>query len=232
MGEPLSIASGIAGLITLSSAVVAAGYKYLESVRNAPEDIQNLIRDIASLSALFAQLVSYAASPTGPPRSAFDAFTQGHVLHDCEAALQTALSLVQEYDASKSNHRSLKAMSWPLKQREINKTRDRINKLCIELKLALAIDSARNLELIDHRQQRHDMYLQQLLRTNTDTEEQKMLAWLSTLDPLSKHASVVAQRQPSTFEWLQKEDVVAHWIKSGDRIWLHSSSGAGKTVLV
>ncbi|KAJ4351397.1 uncharacterized protein N0V89_006739 [Didymosphaeria variabile] len=234
MADPLSIASGIAGLITLSSAVVAAGYKYIESVRSPPNDVKNLISDISSLSVLFAQLVSYAASPTGLSRTAFEEFAQQHVLSDCETALQTALSLVQGYDASKGSHSHsvVKALSWPMKQKEVNKIRDRINKVCIELKLALSIDSARSLELMERKQHQHGVWLQQLVHANVDDEEQRMLAWLSALDPSSKHSSIATLRQPGTFEWLQRERALIDWMGSGGQLWLHGSSGAGKTVLV
>lgn len=54
MAEPLSIASGVAGIITLSNAVVAAGYSYFNSVRSAPEDLKDLVREIALLNMLIS----------------------------------------------------------------------------------------------------------------------------------------------------------------------------------
>ncbi|KAF2731353.1 hypothetical protein EJ04DRAFT_566899 [Polyplosphaeria fusca] len=62
MSNVLSISSGIAGLISLSSSAVVAGYKYVDSIRSAPEDLKSLLRETASLNSVLSQLMSHCMS--------------------------------------------------------------------------------------------------------------------------------------------------------------------------
>ena len=62
MADPVSAASGITALITLSTAVLAAGFKYLHSVLSAPEEFKSLVQETASLNGVLSQLNSHALS--------------------------------------------------------------------------------------------------------------------------------------------------------------------------
>jgi IS30 family transposase len=87
MAEPLSIASGIAGIITLSTAVLTAGYKYLNSVSTAPEEFKSLVRETASLNAVLSQLISHSLSEQIVPQIVSHTLVQQDVLQDCKQTL-------------------------------------------------------------------------------------------------------------------------------------------------
>lgn len=54
MADPLSISSGIAGLITLSASIVSTCYAYGCAVRDGPSEVQKLIDEIMSLSGVLS----------------------------------------------------------------------------------------------------------------------------------------------------------------------------------
>src|SRR4051812_480840 len=96
MADPLSIASGIAGLITLSTAVLAAGYKYVNSVSSAPENFRSLICETASLSALLSQLISYSLSGDSIQRISSLGSLQQDLVQDCWKTLCSIQSLIRD----------------------------------------------------------------------------------------------------------------------------------------
>ena len=56
MSDPLSIASGIAGLVTHADAVFSNVYQYAKAVKNAEKEIKELVATIQSLSGLLHSL--------------------------------------------------------------------------------------------------------------------------------------------------------------------------------
>lgn len=88
MADPLSIASGVAGIITLSSAVVAAGFKYFSSVGSAPADLKNLVREISLLHTLVSQFATQSLDTGQAPHKALDALVDQAVFEDCFATLR------------------------------------------------------------------------------------------------------------------------------------------------
>ena len=233
MAEPLSVASGVAGIITLSSAVVAAGYKYLNSVRSAPEDLKDLIREIASLNTLISQLVTLSLSAGPSPRDALVALADQNVLQDCQQTLLTVQKHVNSCELISSRRKNaIKILSWPMKQKDIVKGRESISRLCSILTAAVTIDNASSLVEMELIQQRSLVHTETLVSISHNMEEQKILAWLSTFNPEAKHIATTALQQPGTSDWLLQKQAVITWIDSGDFLWLYGASGTGKTVLV
>lgn len=56
MADPLSIASGIAGLITLADIVIERTYKYIRYCKNAAKDAQRLLVEVQSLLGILNSL--------------------------------------------------------------------------------------------------------------------------------------------------------------------------------
>jgi hypothetical protein len=106
MAEPLSTISSIAGLTTLSTAVLTAGYKFINTVLSAPEEFGSLIRETAYLSTVLSQLISHSLSAQAVP------LIQQGVLQDCENILRNIQSLI--YDCERRS-RTIHALLWPLK---------------------------------------------------------------------------------------------------------------------
>lgn len=234
MAEPLSIASGIAGLITLSTAVLAAGYKYLNSVSSAPEDFKSLVRETASLNAVLSQLISHSLSEQIVPQSTSHTLAQQDVLQDCEQTLHNVQSLIRDCELVSGQRRknAVNTLLWPLKQKEIIKNHERLGRLCASLHTAISIKSASTLRTLEHEQKRGNDVIRELARNADEIQAQKILDWLSSLDPAVKHTATTLLKQSGTVEWFLQEQAVLDWMSHGKLFWVHGASGTGKTVLV
>jgi hypothetical protein len=230
MAEPLSIASGVAGIITLSSAVVAAGYKYLSSVRSAPEDLKKLIQEIAALNTLISQLVAHSLTLDGPHK-AIDAVADQDLIQSCQQTLNSVQEYLRESNPGSGSRgkNAIKVLWWPLKRDDIVKGRDHIRRLCSTLTTALTLDNASALARIERIQKNSFENTASLVH---NIEERKILRWLSELDPVPKQKATILMQQPGTSDWLLRKQAVLDWIVDGQFLWLYGPSGCGKTVLV
>jgi len=234
MANALSIASGVAGLISLSSNVVVAGYKYVDSISSAPEDLKSLLRETASLSAVLSQLMAHCMSDDGMQQIADYKPAQQNVFQECEHALQGVQSLLRDCELVSMRHgkNAVTTLLWPHKQKETVKSRDCLNRLCASLHTAIAIKSATTLRILEREQKRSNEVVKKLEHTARNVEERKILDWLSTLDETVKHTNTKVLKQSGTYEWFLKEQRVLNWLDTGTLLWLNGASGAGKTVLV
>lgn len=234
MAEPLSIASGVAGIITLSSAVVAASYKYFSSVRSAPEDLKKLVREISLLNTLILQFVTQSLDTAQAPRKALDALVDQAVFEDCFAtlkAVQKHLDNSQPVQGSTSKN-ALRVLIWPLKKDDIAKSRERVGRFCDLLTTACVLDNTQSINRLENLQHTNLKQTTAVLTIAPSIEERKMLDWLSILDPRPKHAATKDLQRPGTSDRLLRKDVVTDCVNLGGFLWLTGSSGTGKTVLV
>jgi hypothetical protein len=234
MADPISIGSGIAGLISLSSAVLAAGFHYVNSVSSAPEDFKNLVRETASLSGLLSQFVSHSLSEQTVQQIGSHTIIQQDIQQDCAATLRNIQSLIRDCEFAGGHRRktAVNALLWPLKQKEIIKNRERLGRLCASLHTAISIESAATLQTLEHEQKWGNVAIRELARNAEEIQEQKMLDWLSPLDPTVKHTASMLLKQPGTDEWFLEEKTFLEWLNDGSLLWLYGASGTGKTVLM
>lgn len=234
MTDPLSIASGVAGIITLSSAVVAAGYKYFSSVRSAPNDLKDLVREISLLHTIVSQFATYSLDSSQGPHKALDALVDQAVFKDCSATLKAVQKHLDNHILvqGKTTKNALETLSWPLKKDDIAKGRERIARLCALLNTANTLDNTRSLGRLQEIQTMSLKQSTELLKFSHSSEERKILDWLSILDSGPKHNATKSLQQPGTSDWLLQREAVLSWIHTGGFLWINGRSGNGKTVLV
>lgn len=260
MADPLSVASGIAGIVTLGAAVLEAGYKYLSSARASRKDVSQLLHAVAALNTILSRLVAHSASPSSSnvQTSAFAALASHGTLRQCETALQGANAMLTKYKHvdGQSATNLAKSLAWPLKERTINSLIAKIQSLQDACEAALVIDNAAALQRLEakltqltldeqHRDQEHTDLGRDLITahektfkavtalgsTLDDMQSRKVLRWISHLEPHGKHEATLSLRQPGTGAWVFNEPQFQDWLKRGGSLWIHASSGVGKTVL-
>lgn len=234
MADQLSIASGIAGLVSLSSSIVVAGYKYGTSVSTAPEDFKSLIRETAALSTMLSQLVSHSLSKQAVQQSVFYQLKQQRVLEHCEETLRQIEMLIFDFEPVSGHYmkNALNTVSWPFKQKDIASSRESLSRLYASLHAAISIDNASALVRLESKQDRTHEAIINISQTTIQANEHKILDWLSSLDPNSKHRATTHLHQPNTSLWLLEEQSLHEWLGQGTFIWLHGPSGIGKTILM
>ena len=234
MADPLSIAFGITNLATLSTNVLAAGYRYLSSVSSAPEEFKGLLRETAALSAVLSQLISHSLSERPVNQIGSQTLVQQEILQDCEETLLNVQSLISDCELVGKNGKKnpVNAVLWPLKKDKIIKNRERLCRLCASLHTSISIESASTLRHLKQDQEWSNAAIGELTLNAHGFQEQKILEWLSTLDSTAKHTATMLLKQPGTDEWFLRERSVLDWLDHGKLLWVHASSGRGKTVLM
>ena len=234
MADPLSIAFGITNLATLSTAVLAAGYKYLSTVSSAPEELQGLLLETAALSAVLSQLDSHSLSEKLVNQISSQTLVQQEILRECRENLLNIQSLISDCELVGRNGRKnpVNALLWPLKKDKIIKNRERLCRLCASLHTSISIESASTLRHLKQDQEWGNAAIGELTLNAHGFREQKILEWLSTLDSTAKHTATTILKQPGTDEWFLRERSFLDWLDRGKLLWVHASSGRGKTVLM
>ena len=157
MADPLSIASGVAGLLTLAAALVQTGSEYTSSVRNCPNEVQQLVAEVSILTAVLGQLSALAARCSverDPPPKNGDLDRLRHVM--TPLAIEQSKALFQEIERILGKYRevveesstsggqlkkTLKAVVWPLKGKEVEKALVKLRELRNNFTTAVTVDS-------------------------------------------------------------------------------------------
>ena len=115
MADPFSLATGIAGLISLSLEVAKIAHQYIQGVRNSSKDIDDFLQELAALTEVLHQLDAFLKKDEAGKRS----FDQTSVLvktyKSCRSSLEKTRSTLQRRVIE---HKFLKALTWPFVGKE------------------------------------------------------------------------------------------------------------------
>ncbi|CAK1363464.1 unnamed protein product [Cercospora beticola] len=235
MADPLSIASGIAGLITLADIIIERTYRYIKNSKNATKDAQRLLLEIQSFSGVLHSLrVLELQVGEHALQTKIDPF-QRHQCHELLEEIRDKLSEAPLFAKTKTQkiERTLK-WHWTADQAkdlfsQIDRHRASFNLVTsmesLETVLKLRVEQGNAMkELIDVKAI--------LLRIKLDQETNEMLDFFGTFDSQANHATSVSLRSPGTGLWLTSSEEFQKWQEErNSKLWLSGIPGAGKTVL-
>lgn len=244
MGDPLSVASGIAGLLSIAGLTFSRTYKFAKAVKGAESSVQTLSNEIRTLAGLLQSLSLVAIElETGPVDSAF---RLEHVI-SCQQVLLKIDRRTRDADPSSSNnnkaHSTLKKLKWPFSSAE---TMDLIAEITRHQRLitvALSADSITHLQKllsgqdglrkgIEDIQQELDRRRELETRIALDAKRQKVLEFFGSVDPTANHEASKDLWHRQTGLWLLAHETFLAWNNNlGSRLWLSGIPGAGKTIL-
>lgn len=196
MADPVSIASAVARLITLSGAVLAAGCKYVNDILSAPQELRSLIQETAALNAVLAELISpFLGEKIGQHIEAH-VLVHKEMLQDCEGTLRSIESLIHDCDLISGRRGTIgvSPLLRPLKKREIIKNQEQLSRICTSLHPIVSVHSASTLRLSEYDQRHGNEAIEQLARNADRNQEQKILEWLSLLDQNATHTTTTLLR--------------------------------------
>ena len=260
MADPVSIASGIAGLISLAGQVSLACYQYGCAVKGAPKDIQDLQNEVTSLAGVLTSVQALVeakdagSSSSGqeksqevelgdpPPYEAQDHIDLAQIrgsVGDCQLVLEEVRSKLQRAhrDEDTRIQKNVRRFIWPLKQAETRTLLARLERNKATFVSALASTnvslSAQVLNVAQDikRELALDRWERQLERKRV--EMRRLYGWLSPVDPAISHRAARKLHQPGTGEWLFREQHWQLWASGKEKLlWLRGIPGSGKTVLL
>ena len=151
MADPLSIVSGIAGLVALSSTVLAEGYHFVRMVEDCPRALRSLLSETAAINSILDQIQTLVAespfvseSQTQISRRALDSLVRLKALDDGRFLLknvQSALKRCEQINGERLNNMK-KRVIWPFQEREVRELLNRLSSTREMFTAALSVDSA------------------------------------------------------------------------------------------
>lgn len=137
MADPFSLATGIAGLISLSLEVTKIAQQYIQGVRNSSKDIDDFLQELAALTDVLHQLDAFLKKDEAGTRS----FDQTSVLVKAYKACRSSLEKTRSALQSRVNeHKMLKALTWPFVGKEHQEVISAILRWIHTFQFALTID--------------------------------------------------------------------------------------------
>ncbi|KAI4602531.1 hypothetical protein KJ359_009779 [Pestalotiopsis sp. 9143b] len=245
MADPLSVASGIAGLLSLAGAAFRGVHQYIRSVKDAKDFIKALSKELQSLSSVL-QGVRVLAEAFEQDEAASNVILRLEHVSDCKNVLNEIIKETTKIREAISDQKSISSkietLRWPLRK---SKTEDLINELSRhKATLSLAYDAA-SLSALVHclgkvsESERklakiHDGVenLQVLRRIQFEAERERVLKLFMPVDPSPNLQTSWKLKHPGTGTWLTESVRFRTWIPDvGSKLWLSGIPGAGKTVL-
>lgn len=233
MADPLSVASGIAGLLALSGTILAAGYKYVHDVKEAPQELRMLLGKTAALDTLLDQLRALA-SRKGALQGTFNAIANGTAIEDCKELLGSLHHLIKECEQvpGQKKRNFVKSLVWPLKEAGTQKLLVRLGQLIDTFTAAITVDTALSLQRIENHT---SAIVQDVRELQISNDHHEILNWVCPIrvNVEENLETALKLREPGTGKWLLELPLFDEWSNSttSSLLWISGIPGSGKTVL-
>lgn len=244
MADPLSIASGIAGLLNIAGLVFSRTYKFAKAAKGAESNIKALADEVRTLAGLLQSLSLVATElETSPADSAF----RLHHVISCQQLLLRIERRTKEADPTQYGESTarafLKKLKWPFSSTETMELVTEVSRHQRLITVALSADSITSLQQLLSGQEglREEVYdLKQELerrwaletRISLDTKRQEILQFFGSIDPAVNHETSMGLRHRETGGWLLCHENFLAWMNNmRAKLWLSGIPGAGKTIL-
>ncbi|MCJ1287696.1 hypothetical protein MMC26_007048 [Xylographa opegraphella] len=228
--DPLSISTGIAGLLTLIVSIGQVGFEYVSCVRDAPKAIKTLVREVTCLEEVLrsirnellldSELVRLSAQRREDRWSGRDA-----LLRECQKDLDALLRELRE----KGQGGKVKILDRALWYFNEGEMKERIHMICRYRDQFTALTS-QDISAVS------TLTLKEVKDWRQEESNQKILRWLSPLDFAARHQDISSKRQRETLKWLLSSAEYLTWsrtdvplINDNRVIWCYGDPGAGKT---
>jgi Fungal N-terminal domain of STAND proteins len=226
MGDPLSVAAGITGLISFASDLAGICfeiYKYGKSVKNAPQAAREVRDQLSSLRRVLLDLEELYNNRTEDLPYIENILRE---LDDCKACLASF-----KYTIDPKSHglkRAVERFLYPTRKDEIREFISQIESRQRRFEAAKANDglflTSRVLGVVQRVEQHH-----------LDAELERILNWLSPLEfgqlQMERYQH---RRQQSTSTWLLEDPRYVQWrdytLPTASGLWCTGDPGVGKSI--
>ncbi|KAF8538666.1 hypothetical protein BDD12DRAFT_884581 [Trichophaea hybrida] len=148
--DPISIASGIAGLLSLGGEILYERYRYINEAGGYRKEMKLLLPEIGSLSALLTQLhIVVAGLPSDTTAQQIAKLSStGDAVKECNDLLHMIDNLLSRSRSGGVN-KLRQAISWLQKTKEISKVLEKLNKLHEIFTTAISLDTLSGMKRIE-----------------------------------------------------------------------------------
>ena len=241
--DGLSIASGIAGLVSIADIIIRRLVQYVGAVKHAKDEISALLLQMSSLLGVLQSLMLLAEQY----QNESTAYVQTHHVDSCYKTLQKLRSVISEAVPSgqQNKYEEIKSkLHWPMVKNTASKYIAELKEHQSTLSLALSADSFASLLKLLARQEGIINAVADLDRESKarfdkleayfgNHERQKVLQYFEKNSPARNHATNLKLLQPGTGTWFLSCDEFRIWLSTDNsKLWVYGIPGAGKTILM
>ncbi|MCJ1242962.1 hypothetical protein MMC30_000158 [Trapelia coarctata] len=241
--DPLSITSGIVGLVSLADMVVRRLATYVCEVKDAEANIAALLAETSNVLGILRTLdllVKHYSDEEVPS-------IQTHYMYACHSTLDRLRLCLEEADPS-TERGPLKVlkkkMRWPMSKPSTDGFIQELERHKSTLNLALSADSlatlmqtltqqkeiGADLKLVLHESRRRFDEVEAYIAEQKKT---MVLKFFEKVSPKRAQRTGLKLLQPGTGTWFLDSEEFVSWTQTGNaKLWVNGIPGAGKTVLL
>ncbi|KAL4796552.1 WD40-repeat-containing domain protein [Aspergillus venezuelensis] len=150
MSDPISIMTSVVALIEMSEYIVKTCEHYITRVRKAREEITRLLQEVKSLSRVLNSLKELVEGPNGEKLSITRTLLSD--LESCSSVLKDIEAKIRPDETKNPMRRwGWRALKWPLKSQEVEKSVNDLEKFKTTFSLALEADQVTYTIAIDQK---------------------------------------------------------------------------------
>ena len=236
MTEPLSIAGGVAGLISLAIQVTGSLFKFYTSYKGQDTDVTRTTEKLESLLDTFRSLQAAMQNRTFQ-------LDEQDLIENIESSIHKCDELIKEVEEECKKCENVSVVigikgtikaagrraAYPFRQSTLQKLDEIISEIRQNLSLALDV-----LQLRDHKNTQDDIAeIKTLLGVVRATQVSTMIRdWLNVPDTTLNHTVACVKRHSGTGIWFVKGPIFTTWLTQDNSfLWLKGFTGCGKSVL-
>jgi hypothetical protein len=239
--DPLSIASGVAGLITLAEVVISRTYNTIIACKHASEDSRKLLREVQALVGIL-QSLSSLESKLGT------AALQSHIpaaqVLSCQQTLQNIRDKLEKSDPKENGisifQKAKRTLKWPLSASDTDKFLAEMERHKSTFDLALSVDALDAILASQQAGEKTDtkiddvvQALDRLCKIENTKEQRRILQLIGAEDADEAYRANLKLHQHGTGLWfLEEGKPFSTWLATPcSKLWVYGIPGAGKTIL-
>lgn len=235
MSDPLSIAAGVAGFLSLGVQVTQTLVDFYSAYKSQDTDIAKITENMESLRNTFRSLERAIQQRQSQPHAE-------ELLQEVDKATQRCYEIIQELqtECQKLRTESVTCLkgclqaagrraTYPFRKSTIQKIEEDVGEIRESLLFALNV-----LQFKSHSRIEDEVSAVRYLleRTNSSQISSAIHAWLQAPDASVNHNSVYAKHHPKTGQWFIHSHQFANWlVERNSFLWLNGFAGCGKSVL-
>ena len=235
MGDPLSVAASVAGLLSLGLQSTEYLYKYYTACRDQHQDLARIADQLGGLLESIQIIDEIVRTRTWRPNEQSIIQSIERSITRSEDAIHVLQGEVDKFKKEPTDNWRKKAVvvgrraAYPFKRSTLEDLGDEVSDFRDNLSIALQA-----LQLKEHQNTQNDIEAVNAIIKNIQARSVSadLRQWLRAPDPTVNFNVAVAKRHTGTGQWLVQGPAYTTWLQQDNSfLWLYGFAGCGKSVL-
>lgn len=235
MGDPLSVAASVTGLLSLGLQSTEYLHKYYTACRDLRRDLAGIADELGGLLESLQNIDDIVRTRTWRPNEqSIIQSIERSITHSGDAihVLQGEVDKLKNEPTDDLRKKALvvgRRAAYPFKKSTLGELSDNVSDFRENLSIALQA-----LQLKEHQNTQDDIAAVNRIVQNLQAQRvsANLRQWLRAPDATINFTAAVTKRHPSTGQWLVQGPAYTTWLQQENSfLWLYGFAGCGKSVL-